>query len=181
MSWSRPSWALLVFEPALELVVGEFERDVGLAVPAAREQGGDVFEVRVAHGLLGGLVLVALAHLRRVEIEDEGHVRVDGGVVAEGLLEGDMPGRVVEVFLAPQDVGDAHERIVDDDGEVVGGEAVLLADDEVVEFGVGESHVAQDLVVDGDVALGEPEAEDVGLDLGARGRRCGRSRAPGGR
>jgi hypothetical protein len=94
-------------------------------------------------------------------------VRVGGDLESERPLQGDVLGGVVEVLLPPQDVGDAHERVVDDDGEVVGREAVLLADDEVVEFLVGEGDLAQHLVVDGDVGLGEPKRRTWGSDLRA--------------
>jgi hypothetical protein len=60
-------------------------------------------------------------------------------------------------------MGDAHEFVVDDDGEVVGGESVALADDEVVEFFGADGDIAQDLVVDGDGLLGHLEADDMAL------------------
>ena len=56
-------------------------------------------------------------------------MRIDRDIEPQRLLERDVLGCVVEVLLTAQDMGDTHERIVNDDGEVVGGEAVLLADD----------------------------------------------------
>ena len=49
----------------------------------------------------------------------------------------DVARRICEVLLGSEDVRDAHEFIVDDDGEVVGGESVRLADDQVVNLSLG--------------------------------------------
>lgn len=94
------------------------------------------------------LGLIAFAHLAGIHIEDEGHVGVGRCAEGEGLLERDVPRRVVEVLLGAHDVGDAHGLIIDDDGEVVGGKAIGLADDEVVEFAGGDFDVAEDLIGD---------------------------------
>src|SRR3712207_7166175 len=47
------------------------------------------------------------------------------------LLKRVVAERVLRVFLAPQDVGDAHLRVVHHDGEVVRRHPVALADDEM--------------------------------------------------
>ena len=51
----------------------------------------------------------------------------------ERLVEQDLPRRVRQMVLAPHHVADLHQRIVDDDGEVVGGEAVGAEDDRIAD------------------------------------------------
>ena len=79
--------------------------------------------------------------------------------------------RVVEVLLAAEDVGHAHEFIVDDDGEVVCGEAVGLSEDEVVGVLGLEGDVAQDAVGDVDGRAWVSEADDAGLAGAESGER----------
>ena len=106
------------------------------------------------------LVLVALRHLRVVGILDDREVAVDGPTESERILEQHVLGRVREVLLRAEDMGDAHQLVVDHHGKVVGGKAVLLADDEVVDLACGKRRVSQDLVVDGDRDLAGAKADD---------------------
>ena len=55
-----------------------------------------------------------------------------GGCQPEPLVEQQVLGRGGDPLLAAHDVGDAHLVVVDDDGEVVGREAVRLEDHLVV-------------------------------------------------
>ena len=82
----------------------------------------------------------------------------------------DVLGRVGEVVLAADDVGDLHRGVVDDHGEVVERRAVGADDHEVAAEGGGvDLDAAADEVVEGDDARLDPEAE--------RGRRPSASRA----
>ena len=85
---------------------------------------------------------------------DGGHVDVGGNLPAEGLVEQVVLGRGGQVLHAAHDVGDAHQVIVNDVGEVVGGHAVLLDEDHVIEGVVGEGHVPEHLVMIAGLALG---------------------------
>ena len=96
-----------------------------------------------------------------VERGAEGLALVAGLDAFEGALHGDVARRVGEVLLGAEDVRDAHELIVDDDGEVVGGEVVGLADDEVVHLTGGNLDVAENLVVDDDGVGIHGEADDM--------------------
>ena len=60
-------------------------------------------------------------------------------------------------------MGDAHEVVVHHVGEVVGGQAVGLEEDLVVQLGVVHSDVPVHRVVEGGGALGDALADDVGL------------------
>ena len=75
-------------------------------------------EAFVDVGVDRGLAL-ALAHLRAVGVEDERQVGEARHVVAQRPEQQDVLGRVREVVLAADDVGDLHRRVVDDDREVV--------------------------------------------------------------
>ena len=68
---------------------------------------------------------------------------------AEGLVEQDVLGGGGDPFLGADHVGDVHEVVVDDVGEVVGGEAVGLEEDLVVDVGVVEGDVAAEFVAEG--------------------------------
>ena len=61
-------------------------------------------------------------------------------------------------------MGDAHEVVVDDVGEVIGGQAVPLEEDLVVQGGVVHGDVAEDGVVEGSrPGLRDLLTDDVGL------------------
>ena len=77
-----------------------------------------------------------------VEVAQEGHVPEAWELPAEGLVEQDVFGGGGDPLFGADDVGDLHEVVVDDIGEVVGGEAVGLHEDLVVDVGVLEGDVA---------------------------------------
>ena len=76
-----------------------------------------------------------------------------------------MLGQGGEPLLRPDDVGDPHQVVVHDVCEVVGGEAVALQEDLVVDLGVVEAHLAaQEVPHDGLAqAAGHGEPDDVRL------------------
>ena len=91
----------------------------------------------------------------------------------------DLPGRVVDVLVAAEDMGDGHVPVVDDDGEVVGGHAVRPQDDQVVDLAVGDRDRALDQVVPGHFTVGRIRKAHDGFDaLGHRRQRLARGRAP---
>ena len=107
---------------------------------------------------------MALGHLVMLVPHDGGAVDVGGHLPAEGLVEKVVFGGGAEVFAAPDHVGDAHKVVVDDVGEVVGGQAVPLEEDLIVQGGVVHGDVAEDGVVEGDApALGDFLADDIGF------------------
>ena len=84
-----------------------------------------------------------------------------GQGVAERLVDQDLLGGVGDMVVPAQHVRDLHEGVVDHDREVVGGDAVGLHDDEVVELVVLEGDGAMDQVVeDGLAGAGHLEAND---------------------
>ena len=89
---------------------------------------------------------------------------------AEGLIEQDVLGRGGDPLLGADDVGDLHQVVVDDIGEVVGGEAVGLHEDLVVDVVVVEGDVAAELVAEGGGAferdLHADDEGSSGVELG---------------
>ncbi len=65
-------------------------------------------------------------------------------------------------LLGADDVADLHQVVVDDHGEVIGGESVGLEQDLVVDIGVLEAHVTAHRVVPLGDALGHPQAHHTG-------------------
>ena len=77
-----------------------------------------------------------------------------GQLPAEGVVEQDVLGGGGDPLFGADDVGDVHEVVVDDVGEVVGGEAVGLHEDLVVDVVVVEGDVAAEFVAEGGGAFG---------------------------
>lgn len=107
-------------------------------------------------------VVVALAQLLAVLSAEEAGVGEGGRGPVEGVVEGDVLGRGDEPLGASDDVGDVHEVVVDDVGEVVGRVAVSLDEDEVV-LVLALLVVAVDAVDEGGAAALSVEADDVGF------------------
>ena len=97
-----------------------------------------VGEVRVAVAL--GQLMLRIAHDRR-------HVDILRNLPAERLIEQVILRRRGQVLHAAHDVGDAHQVVVDDVGEVVGRHTVLLNQHHVVERVIREGHVAEHEVI----------------------------------
>ena len=117
----------------------------GLGHAAAQEAE----EVDQRLGEVAGLLVegerdgvLALGDLGLVGVAEERHVPEFGLLPAEGLVEQDVLGGGGDPFLGADDVGDLHQVVVDDVGEVVGGEAVGLHEDLVVDVVVVEGDVA---------------------------------------
>ena len=97
-------------------------------------------EVEHGAGQEAGLAIVderdgifALGDLALVDIAQERHVPEAREIPAEGLVEQHVLGGGGDPLFGADDVGDAHEVVIDDVGEVVGGEAVGLEQDLVVD------------------------------------------------
>ena len=105
----------------------------------------------MAFKVFHGHVALAFGKLFVVFVQDAGKVNVGGHVPAKGLVQVHVFGRGGQPFFPADDVGDAHEVVVHDDGHVVGGEAVAFHKDLIVHF-VG---------VDGDLAPGFVHKADV--------------------
>ena len=70
-------------------------------------------------------------------------------VPAEGFIKAVVLRRTGEVLLSAHHVGDLHQVVIHHVGKVIGGEAVGLDEDHVVQLGVVHGDVAVDLVVEG--------------------------------
>ena len=108
---------------------------------------------------------MALGELLAVRAEDHRDVREDRHGHVERLVDHDLARGVGQVVVAADDVRDAHEGVVDDRREVVGGGSVGAEDDEVVELLGIEDDLAVHRVVNHDVAAVERhlDADGVGL------------------
>ena len=87
---------------------------------------------------------------------------------AERAVDVDLLGRVGEVVVAADHVGNRHVGVVHRDAEVVGRRAVAARDHEVLDLDVGEHHAPLDRVLDHDLALERDRESDRTCD--ARGR-----------
>ena len=91
-------------------------------------------------------------------------MNIGGDLPAKGLVQQIVLGGGAEVLAAPDHVGNAHQMVVHHVGEVVGGQAVPLQQDLVVQGLILHGDVAEADVVEGSGALvGDPLADDVGL------------------
>ncbi len=104
--------------------------------------------------------VLALGDLALVGVAEKRHVPEAGALPTEGLVEKDVLGGGGDPLFGADDVGDAHEVIVDDVGEVVGGEAIGLEQDLIVDVVVIEGDVAAEFVAEGGTGvLGDAEAD----------------------
>ena len=112
-------------------------------------------------------VAVALAEFAvALGFEQQGQVGElrHGGLPAKGSVEHHVERGRRQPLFTTDDVGDLHQVVVDDVGQVVGGHAVALEEHLVVQQAAVHGDVATDEVVHGDVkVLGELEAHHVGL------------------
>ena len=96
-------------------------------------------------------------------LHDGRQVDVGGPLPAEGVVHEVVFGGGREVLAAADDVRDAHQVVVDDVGEVVGGHAVALEQDAVFHVLEVDGHGAVDGVFVAAAALGgDILADDVG-------------------
>ena len=132
------------------------------------ENGGRQEALRLE--VLVARVAVALGHFVLAVAHDGGAVDVGRDLPAERLVEQVVLRRGGKVLAAADHMGDAHEMIVDDVGEVVGRQAVALQKHLIVKRLVLHRDVAEDGVVEGGGALlGDALADDVGLAGGDAG------------
>ena len=115
---------------------------------------------------------VAFGHFGAVRVQDERDVCVGGWDFAKGLEELEVLGRVHEVVLAANDVGEAHLEIIDDVDEVEDEGSVRSADNHVggVGFvGVVDGDFTADEVLHGDWFAFEAEAPGAVVFVDAAG------------
>ena len=76
---------------------------------------------------------MALGHLVVGILHHGGTVHIGGHFPAKGLIEQIILGSRGQILAAPDHMGDAHQVVVDDIGEVIGGQAVPLDEHLVVQ------------------------------------------------
>jgi hypothetical protein len=110
--------------------------------------------------------VLALGDFGFVRVAQQGQVTEDRQLPAEGAVELDVLGKGRDPLLGPDDVGDAHEVVVDHVGEVVGRMAIGLQEHLVVDLGVSDDDIAAQQVMGHGLALGRHgEADDMLLAL----------------
>ena len=75
-----------------------------------------------------------------------------GHIEAEGPIHEDLAGRVVDMVVSPDDVGDAHEGVIDYDREIVRGRVVLAEYDKIVKLFGLKGDLSAHHIVEGDGA-----------------------------
>ena len=111
-------------------------------------------EIALRLQILIGRITVALGHLVLGVPHHGGAVDIGRHVPAEGVVQKIVLGRGGQILAAPHHMGDAHEMIVDDVGEVVGGQTVPLQQHLIVQRAVLHGDVTEDGVVEGGGPLG---------------------------
>ena len=86
-------------------------------------------------------------------------------IEAQRLLEQDMLGRVGQMLLATDDVRDLHERVIDDDCEMVGREAVGLSNDEILQLTGSETDFPEHDILHHDLPIRNLETKDMRATL----------------
>ena len=119
-------------------------------------------------GIIG--IAVPLGKLVGGVAHDGGQVDIGRDLPAQRRVQVIVTGRGGKVLHAAHDMGDTHEVVVDDVGEVIGGHAVLLDEDHVVHgFRILEGHLAENRVGIAGFAFGgriHPDGpRDAGIQL----------------
>ncbi len=78
-------------------------------------------------------------------------MRIRRPLKSQRILQRDMLGGVAQMFLSADHVRHAHQRIIDDDSEVIGRKAITLEDDEVFELFCFDHDITKHLIVDDDI------------------------------
>ena len=113
----------------------------------------------VALAQLGDVAVRVLAH-------DQGQVDVGRNLPAEGFIEEVVFGRGAQILAAAHHMGDAHGVVVDDVRKIVGGIAVGLDEDLILQLAVLHRDVAEHRVRKGRAALGRHLlTDDIGNAL----------------
>ena len=128
-------------------------------------------QIAFGHQVLVAGIAVALGQLVLGVLHDRRAVDVDGLLPAESLIQQVVFGGGGEVLAAADHVGNAHQVIVHHVGKVVGGHAVGLDQDLVVQFADVHLNVAVDHIVKArHAALGDLLADDIGFACRQLGR-----------
>ena len=98
-----------------------------------------------------------------VGAQNHGKVAEGGEGAAQGVVEENLFGRVGDVIVAAQHMGDLHGDVVGDHCKVVGGRAIAAQNDKVVDAVVLEADGSMYKIVPGGFALGNPEADGKGI------------------
>ena len=134
---------------------------------------GEFLKVDIRHGLYRiakGLGTFALGEFAAGVADGDGHMCVfrKRGIRKQGLPEGLLARRVVEMLLAADDVCDVHQTVVHDARKVVRRKAVALSDNKIAYLLGGEGNLAADHVLDDDrMILGYGETDRYGPAFGA--------------
>ena len=98
--------------------------------------------------LIGGMA-AALGQLVMLLIRDQRAVHINGHLPAEGLIQTVILRRGRKVFISPHHMGDSHEMVVHHVSKIVGGVAVGLDQDHVIQFRVFHRNVSVNLIMEG--------------------------------
>ncbi|OPZ78729.1 MAG: hypothetical protein BWY77_01450 [bacterium ADurb.Bin431] len=135
--------------------------DGRLFIPPA-DIGGDIGIDLAGGQSLQGLD-VPFAHLAAVGIKNQrqmGHLR---RLPAEILVQQQVLGHGTQPLLAADDMGDLHEMIIHDIGQVIGRIAIRLEQHLVIHLLAVKDHMAADLILDLELApLRNEQADGVG-------------------
>ena len=102
--------------------------------------------------LIGGMA-ASLGQLLVLLVGDERTVDVHRHLPAESVIEAVVLGGRGKVLISPYHMGDAHEMVVHHVGKIVGGIAVGLDQDHIVQFGIVHRNVPVNLIVEGGSSL----------------------------
>ena len=145
---------------------------LGILALGAPAQQADVVQhglsqVALCHQILIAGIAVALGQLVLGVLHDRRAVDVGGDLPAECLIQQVVLGGGGQIFAAADNVGDAHQMVIHDVGEVVSRHAVGLDQDLVVHLAVVDLDVAVDHIVKASHALaGDLLADDIRLTCG---------------
>ena len=96
---------------------------------------------------------MALAHLLMIGAKDKGNMAEFRYRIAQCFINGKLTGSVGQVFFGTDNVGHAHEGIIDHHGKVVHRNAIGFDNNEIAYAGCLEFHMASHHIVKGKDAV----------------------------
>ena len=133
-----------------EFIEGEF---FVLLIGGAPAEQGDIIDdcfldIAFIDEILIGGIAITFGEFSAGIPHNGRDVDISGHFPAEGFIEQVIFGGGGEIFVATDYVRDCHEVIIDDIGEIIGGEAIGFEEDLIIERDIFDGYTAKDSIVE---------------------------------
>lgn len=126
-----------------------FEREDFFVIARRPAQKGQIvydsfWKITLAAEFFNARCSVAFTEFAPIRCKDHGHMTELRGFPAQCLIDKELFRRVGDMFFGAQDMGHAHEMIINDNGKVIGWDTAALHDDKIIVL----VHIKLDIAMD---------------------------------